>query len=63
MAKSWSGFRPQNELVKLFWEALEASQSEKVRLLKSFDPPSATETDSAEDEPEPLVRPGFIPLR
>ena len=26
MGRSWSGFLPQNELIKLQWEALEACQ-------------------------------------
>lgn len=63
MAKNWSGFRPQNELVKLYWEALEASQSERVRQFLAFTPRSNPESDTPEEEPEPVMRPGFIPFR
>ncbi len=62
MAKSWSGFGPQNELVKLYWEALEASQSEKYRILKSFTPASdSSKTENSEDDAEAALLPGVIP--
>ncbi len=62
MAKSWSGFGPQNELVKLYWEALEASQSERLRVLKSFTPESdSRKTENSEDDAEPAILPGVIP--
>ncbi len=63
MAKNWSGFGPQNELVKLYWEALEASHSERVRQFLSFTPKSQSDKESAEDEPSPVLAPGFIPFR
>jgi len=63
MAKSWSGFQPQNELVKLYWQALEISQSERHRLMKSVVPASTTEPENAEEDPEPAVKPGLILLR
>ena len=31
MNRSWNGFLPQNELVKLQWAALEESQSDRAR--------------------------------
>ncbi len=62
MAKSWSGFLPQNELAKLYWEALELSQSEKFRFRKSFLPATGEgEPESADEDTEPFVMPVVIP--
>jgi hypothetical protein len=57
--RSWNGFLPQNELVKLQWAALEESQSERARkaaLLFCRLPVEGTpeETDQDEDNPPPL---------
>ncbi len=63
MAKSWSGFLPQNELIKLYWEALEISKSELSAALKSFSPGERSEeTEDSDEESEMLPRLGFPPL-
>ncbi len=63
MAQSWSGFRPQNELIKLYWEALELSRSEKYRFLKAFEPGRGKrEKESSEEDPDSTAL-GFILLR
>jgi hypothetical protein len=36
MAKSWSGFLPQNDTVKQEWKLLEASRSEVLQALKEI---------------------------
>ncbi len=64
MATSWSGFRPQNELIKLYWEALELSQSEKYRFLKTFPPFAGKQGgEKSDDETETIAPLPFIPLR
>jgi hypothetical protein len=49
MARSWSGFIPQNQSVMEQWSMLEASQSEIESILKLAPPVPIT----AEDVPEP----------
>lgn len=63
MARNWGGFHPQNELIKLYWEALEISQSEQHRILKSFAPTSASEPEDTDEETEPATNPGLLPIR
>lgn len=62
MAKNWSGFQPQNELVKLYWEALEMSQSERHRILKYFVLAALSEPENPEEDSEPVINPGLIPI-
>jgi hypothetical protein len=57
--RSWNGFLPQNELVKLQWAALEESQSESARktsllFCKLTVEGAPGEPDQDEDVPPPL---------
>jgi len=36
MAKSWSGFLPQNDTIKQEWKVLEASRSEVLKALEEI---------------------------
>ncbi len=36
MAKSWSGFLPQNDTIKQEWKILEASRSEVLKALEEI---------------------------
>jgi hypothetical protein len=54
MAKSWSGFLPQNQAVKEQWGLLEATQSEIGEIL-SVAPPPSEENDEAREQTEEIA--------
>jgi hypothetical protein len=54
MAKSWSGFLPQNQAVKEQWGLLEATQSEIGDIL-SVAPPAVEENDETREQAEELA--------
>ena len=55
MAKSWSGFAPQNELIKAQWTVLEAASPQVAGWLNSVQPEeTGAEETPAEEEPIPF---------
>lgn len=54
MGSSWSGFVPQNDIVRLQWAMLEASQKETAaKMLSLFlGKNSAAEAEETPDDPE-----------
>jgi hypothetical protein len=54
MGSSWSGFLPQNDVVRLQWAVLEASQNEAaaqaLSLFLGADSPEVDESSDAEEE-------------
>ncbi len=50
MARSWSGFLPQNQNIKDQWRALEASQSEVHDYLNSIVTSKESADGDSEDE-------------
>jgi hypothetical protein len=50
MAKSWSGFVPQNESIKAQWLVLEASQAQVEQLLEGMSNEPAKENLDEDEE-------------
>ena len=50
MAKIWSGFLPQNEVVKAKWRLMEAQRPEMAGLLKLVRDRSEREASAQEEE-------------
>ena len=56
MNRSWSGFLPQNEMVKLQWAAMEGHDMKKtVMALRAL---SRAESQDLEEESEPKIAVG-----
>ena len=50
MARNWSGFLPQNEVVKAKWRLMEASEGEVKEMLDAVSRQGEQETISPDEE-------------
>jgi hypothetical protein len=58
MAKSWSGFLPQNETIIAQWNVLEATQGQIEALLEAIPPMEDFDNGECEEEKLPAIHPG-----